>query len=158
MAAEYFDEATRRWNYIDPYLDLLLPGVSAAQVRRSAFAGHLLGAFTKLRTLERQFMYRRYFDRLNRMTPITMVQMGDAAGESTWGTQWTLVRPRSWRPEDLFADRCTIHVRARYVLTSGQRVLHRAVRPEPAPSAGIVASEWAQTSFEIRPRELLGIG
>ncbi len=154
--SEYYDEAEGRWNYIDPYLDLLLPGISASELAAKPIGEHLLGVFTRLRPLGRQFMYRRYFDRLNRMIPVSMLQTdGD---ESKWGTQWPLVEAREFSPVDLFPDQRTIHVRARYILTNGQHVRHRSIRPKAANSAGIVASPWSQLSFEIRPRELLQIG
>ncbi|KAA0215863.1 MAG: hypothetical protein DYG94_06820 [Leptolyngbya sp. PLA3] len=154
-AAEYYDEDNQRWNYIDPYLDLLLPGVAAADFDAHEIGDLALGTAACLRPLKRQFMYRRYFDRLNRMIPVSMLQVdGD---ERRWGTRWPLVQPRPFAPGELFPETQTIHVRARYLLTNGQRVLHRSVRPNPAGGTGVVASPWATTAFEIRPRELLGI-
>lgn len=153
--AEVFDPESARWSYIDPYLDIYLPGVPAAELAAHPAGNLMLGAHHLLRPLRRQFMYRRYFDRLNRMIPASMLQLG--GDESIWGTQWPLIKPREFEPRDLFPEEITIHARARYLLTNGQRVQHRSEIPVQASAEGIVASPWARTAFAIRPRELLAI-
>ncbi len=153
-AAEYFDDERRSWNYIDPYLDLLVPGVSAADFSRCPIGDHPLGAFGNLRSLRRQFMYRRYFDRLGRMIPASMLQV--QSGEAGWGTQWPLVRPQACAPADVLAERRTVFVRARYLLTEGRSVQHRSERPSGV-CGSVVASPWAVRSWTVQPRALLGV-
>ena len=150
---EVFDLETGRWSYIDPYLDLYLPGISAADLASNEVGKMMIGAWTRLRPLSGQFRYRRYYDRLNRMASPTMLQ----CDQSTWGVQWPLLKAPKVKPADLFPEAITIHVRARYILTNGQTVLHRSVKPEPCSLRGIRASRWATTSFTVRPHELLGL-
>lgn len=155
-AAEFYDPDAQKWNYLDPYLDLCLPGVAAADFAEHPIGEFMLGNHRTLRPLKRQFMYRRYFDRLNRMAPVSMLQLnGD---EASWGTQWPLVERPRFEPRELLPEEITVHARARYLITNGQRVQHRTEVPVDAGCDGIVASPWSHTSFVVHPRKLLGIG
>jgi hypothetical protein len=153
---EAYNEKTGRWSYVDPYLDLYFPGVSAHEFAGLEIGKMMLGGSGQLRPLADQFKYRRYFDRLRRTPNVNMLQ---AYGqEATWGTQWPLIEPlETFEPRAVFPESLTVHVRARYLLTNGQRPQHRSEERIRASNEGVVASPWGHTTLTVRPRELLGI-
>jgi len=165
-AIEVFDPATRHWSYVDSYLDLYVPGVSAQQLAGNALPAsrtpvietppHERATFGPWITLGTLFKYRRYGDNLSRMPMTSMLRLRADASEDAYGTGWALnaVKPRP--AQELFAERQTIYVRARYVVGGAPAVAalgHPGVvlRPSDRP----VASPWSTARFDIAPRELM---
>lgn len=159
-AIEVLDPAAGRWSYVDPYLDILAPGVAAEQ-----FAGHPVGnswiydvdtskhdpaVFGTHLTLAGLFRYRRYGDVAGRLPMASMLQLA-TAGEARYGLDWPL-RPAeiAFDPAKDLPETATIHVRGRYVL-SDCAIAFRGGCADPAARA----STWQQASFTIRPRALL---
>jgi hypothetical protein len=166
-AIEVFDPGAQRWSYLDSYLDLYVPGVSAQQLAAQAVPAsqipvsrivrpHHQAVLGETLILGPLFKFRRYGDNLSRLPMISMLRLRYDVGEDEYGTGWRLntVTPRPL--SELFPERQTIYVRARYVLGGAAAV---AALGEPpvlvSPSALPVASPWGTARFEISPRALM---
>lgn len=166
-AVEVLDPVSRRWSYLDSYLDVYLPDVSAQQLATGGAAASklavasiagpqhrtLFGPSTLLGSL---FKYRRYGDNLSRLPMTSALKLRTGAGEDEYGMDWTLNTARARPASELFAERQTIHVRARYVL-AGSATLAALGKPQGLMGLNDrpVASPWGTTRFDIEPRRLM---
>jgi hypothetical protein len=163
-----FDPQARQWSYVDAYTDVLLPGVSAAALAEGRVAAastpmvqvvapHMRGLFGEVVPLGRLFRYRVYADTLTRLQHISMLRMNATpVGEQGYGLGWTLNVAEPREASELFPERLTIHVRARYVVAGA-----RTVRPLEQPAQALESSEqpaaspWGAAQFEIAPRAIM---
>src|SRR5262249_31603882 len=120
-------EPDRGWSYVDSYLDILLHGTSAEELATSSIREGRIQALPiatsyaqlslgKALTLRRLFKYRSYGDQLTRLPMVSALRLRTSAGEAAYGTTWTLNIATPRPAEELFPERQTIYVRARYVL------------------------------------------
>jgi len=126
------------WGYMDPYLDVYSPGVSA-----KGFSGHPVGGIVAFEidrkkfksaefgnrvTLADLFKYRMYSDSGGRLPPAAMTQLIGA--EEHYGRNWEL---RDLNPDehlDIDRDlprRLEVYVRGRYII-SNCRMAHATIR------------------------------
>lgn len=164
-ALEVFDARTRSWSYLDPYLDVLLSGVSAERLAQDKTARGIPMSsilpqhrpmFGAQLSLAQLFDYRVYGDTLSRLPMTSMLTLRSQRGEARYGTTWELNVATPRPLDELFPVVLVIHVRVRYLIGSGELVQYAA--PEPAlllPKAPSRASPWAHASFTVNPRALL---
>ncbi len=157
-AIEVYDRRADRWEYVDSYLDIHVPGVSAER-----FADHAIGktwvygypeqfdqtTFGDHLDLAGLFRFRLYGDVARRLPMIGMLRLG--GDEGRYGLTWPLRRTTViFDPDKDVPARVTIHVRGRYVLSTCKVVFNRQCG-DPAARA----SPWGHAQFTIAPRKLL---
>lgn len=157
-AIEVYDPDAMTWSYFDPYLGILVPGMSAQKIAYSRDLKdipiyELYGALPQIDervTLRDLFRYRIYYDKRARLP---MANMPTLFGrETSYGLDWALREAPQFSADQLFPEGgVRIHVRARYIF-SDVAPKHYA-KPLGQP-AHIVASPWSVTSFVApTPRE-----
>ncbi|MCO5092217.1 transglutaminase-like domain-containing protein [Bosea sp. (in: a-proteobacteria)] len=159
-AIEVMNPETSEWSYVDPYLDVLLMDVSAEEIARNkeferffvyGIESRFRGFGTSV-TLNRLFKYRIYYDKLKRQPTITMSRL--FGEEYRYGMTWPLNIAPKFSAEDLFEEKKTIYVRARYIFSGSQQIQYNPEKREPIEGS-VIATEWATTSFEVEPRRLV---
>src|SRR5262249_42517962 len=87
---------------------------------------------------------------------MSMLRLRQGPGEEAYGAAWTLntVAPRP--ASELFPERQTIYVRARYVLAGTHTIAPVGASSIPlSPSDHPVGSPWGTAQFEIAPLALM---
>lgn len=163
-ALEVYDTDSGRWSYADPYLDILLRGLSAKDIGERKKGPHIWiydiperfdrTKFGKAVYLQDLFEYRAYYDVTGRSAVIQMEDMhAKDPQELRYGSDWDLPVPsREWKPDDLFKDSVTVYVRARYAVGKKRPADHTQWLVIRQP---IRLSRWSATHFRIRPLRLL---
>lgn len=158
------------WEYLDPYMDVYLPGVPIRQIgrlpqgkirmrclpsageREAPLAAEVRESIGPALELGEQFRYRIYGDVAGRRLMAWMISLGPE-GEKAYGLDWPLRRLRpdeGLDPERDLPREFTVYVRGRYVLTRYGFSFQNACTDDQA-----LASPWAKAQFQVRPLELL---
>jgi len=159
-AIEVFSPDTRRWSYVDPYLDVFLPGESVESIVRAGKYNDLeiYPVESKFRdlgdsvSLNRLFEYHVYSDSLGRLPTVGMPRLFGRTDD--YGLQWKLNTAPVFTAKELFPEEMTIYVRARYVFAGETPVRH--FNDFTPPAGPVTASPWGTMSFTVKPLQALG--
>lgn len=149
-AVEVYSDETGEWSYLDSFLDVYLPGVSAAELHEDqagdtvVYERPILGEDYAV-TLRRLFEFRSYGDLLSRraLTPMTYLPNE----EDTYGLNWSTDEIHEASLSSI-NDEATIYVRGRYVQSNCP--LHQLDDPgERCDPRDVHVSEWTVSSYKI---------
>jgi hypothetical protein len=151
----------QKWSYLDAYLDIYTPGVSSKDLAsgdphgsipvRSIVEERRASTGPQMLAAGDLFKVRLYYDKRNRLPLASMFELQGM--ESSYGSDWQLDTAPAYRPEELFPEEITIHVRGRYMFAGGARIVHPS---EPAPQGKaeeLRLSPWSEVRITVRPRD-----
>lgn len=168
----------QRWSFLDSFLDLYLPNVSAKDFALSSIGKTTIGkfqftseqqpyreAFSKAigtaYTFQQLFRYRIYGDKAVRLPLAHMLRLragsikSSGLSEASYGLTWPLrTTDITFDPNFDLPETTRIYVRARYVRSSCA-VQQNGSLAAKCSDPDATASAWTVSSFQIRPQDLL---
>ena len=159
-AIEVFNVETKLWSFIDSFLDIMLVNISASQlsvVREGELEVITLDPIEypmldSSYNLAQLFRYRTYTDMLHRLPAAPMSRL--AGDETSYGLDWELIKPHVGLSIDNdIPELLTVYVRARYAHSDCP--IQYLNQKDSCSSHKVTMSKWAESSFQVSPRNLL---